>query len=207
MKASNTDRAPPSQKAKVLSIGLTKPNPPKTEEHGKAITAPASKSQREQKTEDVGDDKKASVPSTRRSSPSRGDKENSTRTADAVVREQAADVDEATLKELYGKGHLNVAFIGHVDAGKSTLGGAILVSVGMVDQRTLDKYKKDAKDMGRETVSLEDFVCHEDFYSRSDFRWFLCILALGSKVSGIFGLAHHTVPTTAIKTNQDRQVC
>ena len=30
------------------------------------------------------------------------------------------------------KEHLNVVFIGHVDAGKSTMGGRILVECGMV---------------------------------------------------------------------------
>lgn len=73
---------------------------------------------------------------------------------DAVEKEQAADVDEDTLKEIYGKEHVNVIFIGHVDAGKSTLGGAILYSTGMVDERTMDKYKKEAKEMGRETWYL-----------------------------------------------------
>lgn len=63
--------------------------------------------------------------------------------------EQTADVDEETLKDMYGKEHVNIIFIGHVDAGKSTLGGAILVQTGMVDQRTLDKYKRDAQEMGR----------------------------------------------------------
>lgn len=65
----------------------------------------------------------------------------------AVEQEQTADVDEETLKDMYGKEHVNIIFIGHVDAGKSTLGGSILVVTGMVDQRTLDKYKKEAKDM------------------------------------------------------------
>lgn len=66
-----------------------------------------------------------------------------------MEQEQSADVDEDTLKEMYGKEHVNIIFIGHVDAGKSTLGGAILVQTGMVDQRTLDKYKREAKEMVR----------------------------------------------------------
>jgi len=35
-----------------------------------------------------------------------------------------------------------------------TLGGALLYVTGMVDQRTLDKYKREAKEMGRETWYL-----------------------------------------------------
>jgi peptide chain release factor subunit 3 len=76
------------------------------------------------------------------------------RDADAVEKEQSADVDEETLKEIYGKEHVNIIFIGHVDAGKSTLGGSILYATGMVDERTMDKYKREAKDMGRETWYL-----------------------------------------------------
>ena len=71
--------------------------------------------------------------------------------ADAVAAAQTADVSAAVLEEMYGKEHVNVIFIGHVDAGKSTLGGQILIQTGMVDERTLDKYKKEAKDAGKET--------------------------------------------------------
>jgi translation elongation factor EF-1alpha len=42
----------------------------------------------------------------------------------------------------YHQEHVNVVFLGHVDAGKSTLGGSILYATGMVDQRTIDKYKR-----------------------------------------------------------------
>ncbi|RYP65685.1 hypothetical protein DL771_008184 [Monosporascus sp. 5C6A] len=97
--------------------------------------------------------KTSPTPSSGRSSPSRGGKGVS-RNADAVADEQAADVDEETLKEIYGKEHVNIIFIGHVDAGKSTLGGSILYSTGMVDERTMDKYKREAKEAGRETWYL-----------------------------------------------------
>jgi len=42
--------------------------------------------------------------------------------------------------------HINVVFIGHVDAGKSTISGNILYLTGMVDDRTIEKYEKEAKD-------------------------------------------------------------
>jgi peptide chain release factor subunit 3 len=104
--------------------------------------------------------------------------------ADAIVKEQAIVADDQTLKELYGeeedvvdtngnvtdtvshsliwsdtqtsteKLHLNVVFTGHVDAGKSTLGGQLLVLTGMVDKRTLEKYERDAKEAGRESWYL-----------------------------------------------------
>ncbi|KAK5946267.1 translation termination factor GTPase eRF3 [Knufia obscura] len=71
--------------------------------------------------------------------------------AAAIAAAQTADVDQAVLEEMYGKEHVNIIFIGHVDAGKSTLGGQVLIQTGMVDERTLKKYKKEAKDAGRET--------------------------------------------------------
>ncbi|CAE1163475.1 ERF3 [Acanthosepion pharaonis] len=52
------------------------------------------------------------------------------------------------------KEHVNVIFIGHVDAGKSTIGGHIMYLTGMVDKRTLEKYEKEAKEKNRETWYL-----------------------------------------------------
>uniref|UniRef100_A0A672SMM0 Eukaryotic peptide chain release factor GTP-binding subunit ERF3A-like n=1 Tax=Sinocyclocheilus grahami TaxID=75366 RepID=A0A672SMM0_SINGR len=52
------------------------------------------------------------------------------------------------------KEHVNVVFIGHVDAGKSTIGGQIMYLTGMVDKRTLEKYEKEAKEKNRETWYL-----------------------------------------------------
>ncbi|KAL5527122.1 SUP35 [Sanghuangporus baumii] len=73
--------------------------------------------------------------------------------ATRVVEEVHANADEATLKDLYGdlKQHLNIVFIGHVDAGKSTMGGNILFLTGMVDKRTMEKYEREAKEAGRES--------------------------------------------------------
>ncbi|KAF9898416.1 translation termination factor GTPase eRF3 [Lobosporangium transversale] len=44
----------------------------------------------------------------------------------APVEEEEDAVDQETLTEFFGKEHVNVIFIGHVDAGKSTMGGRIL---------------------------------------------------------------------------------
>lgn len=56
---------------------------------------------------------------------------------------------EPTVKE-----HLNIVFIGHVDAGKSTTGGNLLYLCGTVDKRTMEKYEKEAKEAGRESWYL-----------------------------------------------------
>ena len=47
-----------------------------------------------------------------------------------------------------------MVFIGHVDAGKSTIGGQIMYLTNMVDKRTLEKYEKEAKEINRETWYL-----------------------------------------------------
>ncbi|KAI6708261.1 hypothetical protein PZA11_000383 [Diplocarpon coronariae] len=147
----------PKPKAKVLSIGSPAPTAPAAKKEAIAA-APAEAGSKVaaakaiEKTEKItaSDSGKASpTPSSGRSSPSAA--KIAAREADAVEKAQAADVDDETLKEIYGKEHVNIIFIGHVDAGKSTLGGAILILSGMVDERTLDKYKKEAKEIGRET--------------------------------------------------------
>ncbi|KAK7370084.1 hypothetical protein VNO80_12138 [Phaseolus coccineus] len=61
------------------------------------------------------------------------------------VQEEEEEEPETT------KRHLNVVFIGHVDAGKSTTGGQILFLSGQVDERTIQKYEKEAKDKSRES--------------------------------------------------------
>jgi peptide chain release factor subunit 3 len=49
---------------------------------------------------------------------------------------------------------VNVIFCGHVDAGKSTIGGQIMFLTGMVDKRTMEKYEREAKEQNRETWYL-----------------------------------------------------
>jgi peptide chain release factor subunit 3 len=152
----------PAPKAKVLSVGG--PAQAKKEEPKKDAPAPAADGAKVTATKAIEktegktaseSGKTSPSPSSGRSSPTRaGAEKTATREIDVVEKEQAADVDEETLKEIYGKEHVNIIFIGHVDAGKSTLGGAILYATGMVDERTMEKNKKEAKDMGRETWYL-----------------------------------------------------
>ncbi|PPQ94950.1 hypothetical protein CVT25_003922 [Psilocybe cyanescens] len=74
----------------------------------------------------------------------------------AIAQEVKALADKTVLEDLYGnlKEHLNIVFIGHVDAGKSTMGGNLLYLTGMVDKRTMEKYERDAKEAGRESWYL-----------------------------------------------------
>lgn len=50
--------------------------------------------------------------------------------------------------------HLNLVFIGHVDAGKSTLSGNILYLTDNVDKRTIERYEREAKERNRESWFL-----------------------------------------------------
>lgn len=45
----------------------------------------------------------------------------------------------------------SLVFIGHVDAGKSTISGNLMYAMGVVDKRTIDKYKEEAKSKNRES--------------------------------------------------------
>ena len=47
--------------------------------------------------------------------------------------------------------HANVVFIGHVDAGKSTIAGTVMFLTGNVDQRVIEKYEREAKERGRDS--------------------------------------------------------
>jgi peptide chain release factor subunit 3 len=48
--------------------------------------------------------------------------------------------------------HLNIVFIGHADARKSMMGGSLLYLCRMIDRRTMEKYEREAKEAGRETL-------------------------------------------------------
>lgn len=71
--------------------------------------------------------------------------------ADALIKEQEDEVDEEVVNDMFGgKDHLSIIFMGHVDAGKSTMGGNLLYLTGSVDKRTVEKYEREAKDAGRQ---------------------------------------------------------
>ncbi|OJD31452.1 eukaryotic peptide chain release factor gtp-binding subunit [Diplodia corticola] len=159
--------APKVEKAgatKVLSIGgAAAPSAAKNAANkdqgapqaGKKVTAAKAIEKAGETAGPAASGKTSPTPSSGRNSPTRAsDAKAAKQQADMIAQEQQADVDEGTLADMYGKEHVNVIFLGHVDAGKSTLGGSILYATGMVDERTLDKYKREAKEAGRETWYL-----------------------------------------------------
>ncbi|KIW01955.1 uncharacterized protein PV09_06792 [Verruconis gallopava] len=140
---------------KVMSIGV--PTQPKDAKGPKAAEAGA-KATATKAIEKTGEPtgKTSPTPSSGRESPSRATTGSSKAavSSNAVQIEMESAANAEILKEMDLKEHVNVIFLGHVDAGKSTLGGSILVSTGMVDERTLEKFKRDAKEAGRETWYL-----------------------------------------------------
>lgn len=49
---------------------------------------------------------------------------------------------------------VSIVFVGHVDAGKSTIGGQVLNKLGLIDKRTLEKYRVQAREKNRESWYL-----------------------------------------------------
>jgi len=45
--------------------------------------------------------------------------------------------------------HINIVVIGHVDSGKSTSTGHMIYKCGGIDKRTIEKFEKEAQDMGK----------------------------------------------------------
>ncbi|VDO22653.1 unnamed protein product [Haemonchus placei] len=100
------------------------------------------------------DSKVIETPSEKAEEAGGGDDKDASEASDVVAPlakkfERVAYVDDGTHKE-----HVNMVFIGHVDAGKSTIGGQLMYLTGMVDKRTLEKYEREAKEKGRESWYL-----------------------------------------------------
>lgn len=55
---------------------------------------------------------------------------------------------------MVNKPHLNVVFIGHVDHGKSTTVGRLLLDTGAIDARIIEQYRKEAAEKGKATFEF-----------------------------------------------------
>jgi len=65
--------------------------------------------------------------------------------------EEGGDDEDEETDDAHALRHINIVFIGHVDAGKSTLCGHIMYDTGMVDERTMEKFEREAKALNRES--------------------------------------------------------
>lgn len=71
--------------------------------------------------------------------------------AEAAEKVEEVYIDPELENDLFSrKETMSVIFMGHVDAGKSTLSGNVLFLTGSVDKRTVEKYEKEAKDASRQ---------------------------------------------------------
>lgn len=58
------------------------------------------------------------------------------------------------------KAHLSLVVIGHVDCGKSTTAGHLISKLGGIDQRTIEKYEKEASDLGKSSFKYAWVLDH-----------------------------------------------
>ncbi|RDW80998.1 putative translation elongation factor EF-1 subunit [Aspergillus mulundensis] len=82
-----------------------------------------------------------------------GDMSNLSVTEKVNVKSKNLDV-LSEYKKAKRKNAMNFVVIGHVDAGKSTLMGRLLADLKAIDQRTLDKYRREAEKIGKGSFAL-----------------------------------------------------
>lgn len=71
--------------------------------------------------------------------------------------------------------HVNLVVIGHVDAGKSTTTGHLIYKCGGIDKRVIEKFEKEAAEMGKSSFKVR---------MSTSFRFF------SSPLSSAFHMAH-----------------
>ncbi|KAJ1738128.1 translation termination factor GTPase eRF3, partial [Coemansia sp. RSA 1821] len=142
----NTAAAPKTMSIKIGSTPTAKEEPAKAEP-AKAEPAKAEPVKETAKTEakEAPSDNIATASATATSNTA-----SAADTSNVPDDNDITEEEEMLLNEHF-KEHMNVIFIGHVDAGKSTLGGNILFLTEMVDKRTMEKYEREAKEAGRES--------------------------------------------------------
>jgi len=57
-----------------------------------------------------------------------------------------------------GKKHIGIVIVGHVDAGKSTTTGRLLFELGGLSERELEKLKKEAQELGKDSFLFAFFL-------------------------------------------------
>ena len=90
------------------------------------------------------DPKVAIITNTTSNQKKRKDKTNEIIIKPKIVTKPKKKLSKDLLEQIKGqKSRLSMVILGHVDAGKSTLMGQVLVQVGIVQQRTIVKYQKE----------------------------------------------------------------
>lgn len=53
------------------------------------------------------------------------------------------------LIKIMDKEHINIVTIGELDSGKSTLAGHLIYKLGGIDERSIEKFEREASEMGK----------------------------------------------------------
>ncbi|KAK9456666.1 P-loop containing nucleoside triphosphate hydrolase protein [Dipodascopsis uninucleata] len=161
-----SDSKPQSSASKVLKIvSDPKPEAAEADKKPEVDKKPVAKETKETAKETAKDAPKEAAQPTAASNFKKDDASKSSSKKDSgdddkknlrniEVVDDSHKIDDEVVEDLYGKEHLSIIFMGHVDAGKSTMGGNLLFLTGTVDKRTMEKYEKEAKDAGRENWYL-----------------------------------------------------
>ncbi|KIH49229.1 hypothetical protein ANCDUO_20697 [Ancylostoma duodenale] len=120
-------------------------DPPVEEWDAEVTDAPAEVVEESVPAPEPVPETKAPEPEAEKVESAAGDDKDASEASDVIAPlakkfERVAYVDDGTHKE-----HVNMVFIGHVDAGQ------LMYLTGMVDKRTLEKYEREAKEKGRES--------------------------------------------------------
>ena len=140
-KGGKSDFVMPKKKGgKSLAIGGAKPDPEPVKEEPKA----------EEKTEEA--EAKPASPTTGSPKEPAKPAETAPAVATATGDKKKKDKPKRAQKEYIRdpRPHFNVVLCGHVDAGKSTISGHLLADSGVVDDREMDKLKREAITLHRE---------------------------------------------------------
>ncbi|KAL7520349.1 hypothetical protein ACHAWX_005077 [Stephanocyclus meneghinianus] len=78
----------------------------------------------------------------------------------AKLRSLSATPSDSTAQTL--RSHLSLVILGHVDAGKSTLTGRLLLSLNHVSSRLLQKYQRESATIGKTSFALAWFTDEDD---------------------------------------------
>ena len=137
---------------KKLEINLNKPEEkkeePKPEVKEQPKPAPKPEPKEQHKPAPKPEVKEQPKPAPKKEQPAPKPKKEESKPQEDDFEEEEEEFTGEILDESRKK-HINLVFIGHVDAGKSTLCGHILVEAGIVDQRTIERYQKEAAEKGR----------------------------------------------------------
>mmetsp|Transcript_29434 Transcript_29434/g.56527 ORF Transcript_29434/g.56527 Transcript_29434/m.56527 type:complete len:589 (+) Transcript_29434:140-1906(+) len=146
--AASFNFTPPMPPAAVTPPVASSPTPPPS---APAADSPPPPVAEEYKPEPPSQDKPKQAPAPKAPKEDKDDAEAIEPELKGMTLKERKKIQEIMAEENDKREHLNIVFIGHVDAGKSTIGGQILYLTGSVDERTIQKYEREAKDKNRES--------------------------------------------------------